>query len=321
MAAALALCSSALAADPAPRSREVDALIREADAAVKRLDVNRARDLWAQVYALKPLTMALCQLGQLDLRLGRLEEAAAELSKCVEQMPAPTNAVERRRYEVRQADLAAVRQRVAEIHLLAPPDAARLLLNGKEVKAGSPIYVAPGQHEVTVTGRHGQVARTLVKVAAGESRNISLSFESPPGAAAPRARPPARVTAAPARIAQAPARSGPKPWIVGTGAAVSTALLVTGIGLHLAANASDNEAVARVAQVGDEQLLPSSPEFRQVYDEATAANTRANLLHGFGSGALIAGAVAGAATLIYVVLPHDTEIRARAAGAEVTIAW
>ncbi|WP_437971097.1 hypothetical protein WMF04_18205 [Sorangium sp. So ce260] len=288
---------------------------------MKRLDIDRARALWAQVYALKRSTMALCQLGQLDLRLGRLEEAAAELSRCVEQMPAPTNAVERRRNEVRRADLAAARQRVAEIHLLAPADAVTLLLDGKEVKAGSPIYVAPGQHELIATGRHGQVAHRLVKLAAGESRGISLSFESQPGAAAPEVRPPARTTAAPARVAPTPARSGPKPWIVGTGAAASAALLVTGIGLHLGANASDNEAAARVAQISDEKLLPSSPQFRQVYGEATAANTRANLLHGFGSAALIAGAAAGAATLIYIVLPHDAEIRARAAGAEVTVAW
>jgi hypothetical protein len=36
---------------------------------------------------------------------------------------------------------------------------------------------------------------------------------------------------------------------------------------------------------------------------------------------LIAGAIAGAATLVYVVLPHNAEIRARTAGAEVKVAW
>src|SRR4051794_28817406 len=74
------------AAEPPPRSREVQELIGGAETAAKRLDVDRARELWAQVYGLERSTMALCQLGQLDLRLGRLEDAAMELSTCIEQM-------------------------------------------------------------------------------------------------------------------------------------------------------------------------------------------------------------------------------------------
>ncbi|WP_234023358.1 hypothetical protein [Sorangium cellulosum] len=161
------------AAEPPPRSREVEALIQEAEEAAKRLELARARALWARVNALEPSTMAVCQLGVFDLRLDRLAEAAAEFSTCVEQMPAPTSDIERRRYEVRRADLAAVRQRVAELQVSAPPGTARLVVSGKQVSAGRPVFVVPGQHEVTATGKQGQVAHALVKVTAGEATSCS----------------------------------------------------------------------------------------------------------------------------------------------------
>lgn len=321
-AAAIAafVCLQAHAAEP-PRSSEVERLIREADAAVQDLDIDRARELWAQVYALEPSTMALCQLGQLDRRLGRLEEAAAELTRCVEQMRAPTNAVERRRYEVRRADLAAVRQRVAEVRLLAPPGTTQVLLDGKEVKPGIPIYVAPGQHQIAVLGQRGQVGHRLAKVDAGESRDVLLSFDHEPGASASTASETTPVAPVPAQLDPTAARARPVPWIVAAGAAASVALLFAGAGFHLSANGADDEVAAKTAKMREEQLLPSSPQFERLYDEATAANERANLFHGVGTGVLIAGVLAGAATVVYVALPRSTEIRASMAGAEVKIAW
>ncbi|WP_437755302.1 hypothetical protein [Sorangium sp. So ce1389] len=306
-AAALALVlasafpAQAVAADPPPRSREVQQLIEEAEKAAKRLDLARARELWARVNELEPSTMAVCQLGVFDLRLGRLEEAAAELSTCVAQMPTPTNDVERRRHEVRRADLAAVRQRVAELHVSAPPGTARLLVDGREVRAGGPVFVAPGQHEVTATGKQGQLARALVKVTAGQSRRVALAFEAP-------------------KAASTPARAR-NPWTIGAGAAASAALLGAGVGLHLAGDAAENETAAKVSRLSDGSMLPSSAQFRKTYDEAHAANTRAGLFHGFGSAALVVGAALGAATVVYVVWPRKAELRTRGAGAEVKLVW
>ncbi|XYI00195.1 hypothetical protein ACMHYB_10780 [Sorangium sp. So ce1128] len=288
--------------------------MQEAEKAAKRLEIARARDYWAQIYALDPTPMAICQLGQYDLRLDRLEQAEEELSKCVEQMPAPTNDLERRRYEVRHADLAAVRQRLAELQVSAPPDTARILVDGRELSAGGRVFVAPGQHEVTATGKHGQVARALVKVAAGDSRHVSLTFEVPKSS-------PAR-SRAPARVAPASARSRRNPWIIGTGAAGSVALLGAGVGLHLASDAAERETAAKVSRLHDGSMLPSSARFSEVYDEANAANTRANVFRGLGTAALITGAALGAATVVYVVFPRGkAEIRTRAGGAELKLVW
>ncbi|AUX20877.1 hypothetical protein SOCEGT47_013530 [Sorangium cellulosum] len=305
----------AAAADPPPRSRKVQELIDEAEKAARRLDLDRARELWAQIYTLEPSTMALCQLGQFDRRLGRLEEAAEELSTCVEQMPAPANDVERRRYEVRHADLAAVRQRVAELHVSPPPGTARLLVDGKQVSTGGGrVFVAPGQHEVTAMGKQGQVAHALVKVAAGKSAHVSLAFEAP--------TPSAASAPVPAPVAPPPARFRPNPWIIGTGAAASAALLGAGVVLHLAGDAAESEAAAKVARMTDGSMRPSSAQFRRFHDDAHAADTRASLFRGFGSAALVAGAAVGAATVVYVVFTRgQAEIRPRAAGAEVKLVW
>jgi hypothetical protein len=45
------------------------------------------------------------------------------------------------------------------------------------------------------------------------------------------------------------------------------------------------------------------------------------LMRLLGTSALIAGAAAGAATLVYVWLPNDTQIRVAAHGAEVRVRW
>lgn len=292
------------AAEPPPRSREVQELIDEAEKAAKRLELARARELWARVNAIAPSTMAVCQLGQFDLRLDRLEEAAAELEACVEQMPAPTDDIERRRYEVRHADLAAVRQRVAELDVSPPPGTARLLVDGREVSAGSPVFVAPGQHEVTAIGEQGQVVRALVKVAARQSRRVPLPhFEA---------------AKAPATSARDPSRD---PWIITAGAAASVTLLGAGVWLRVAGDFAERETSAKMARLSDGSMAPSSAQFREVYDEANAVDSRASLLHGFGTAALVAGAALGAATVAYVVWPRKAEIRPRCVGAEVRLVW
>ncbi|WP_437719417.1 hypothetical protein WMF45_25290 [Sorangium sp. So ce448] len=302
LAAVLASTFQAAAADPPPRAREVQELIDEAEKAAKRLELARARDLWARVNALEPSTMAVCQLGVFDLRLERIEKAAEELTACVEQMPEPTNDVERRRYEVRRADLAAVRQRVAELHVSAPRGTARILVDGRKVSEGRSVFVAPGQHEVTATGPQGQEARAAVKVAEGESQHVSLAFKTTKAAAS------------------APAQARNR-WIIGSGAAASAALLGAGAGLHVAGDFAGRETVAKVARLNDGSMLHSSAEYRQIYDEADAADTRASLFRGLGSAALVAGAALGAATIVYVVWPRKAEIRPRGAGAEVTLVW
>ncbi|WP_438033586.1 hypothetical protein [Sorangium sp. So ce204] len=315
----LVLASQVHAADPPPRSPELQELFRLADAAMKRADAAGARAYWAQINYLEPTTAALCQLGQLDLRIGRWDAAANELSLCVEQMPAPKNDAERRFYEVRHADFAAARGHVGEIRVLPPPRSTRSLVDGKEVEATRSVYVLPGQHEITATGPQGEIARALVKVAAGDSLSVPLTFDARPAAAVAKAH------AVPARISPKLRESsdGPKPWLVWTGASAAVMGLAVGVGFHVAADSADDESDSIKESALDGNIPRWDPVYGSLYEEAKSAHERANTLHAIGTAAVIAGAALGAATIVVVALPRRTEVELRARGsyAEVRLAW
>ncbi|WP_129351150.1 tetratricopeptide repeat protein [Sorangium cellulosum] len=173
------------AAEPPPRSKELEALYQQAEAAMKSLDMVEARRLWARILHLDPSTMALCQLGVVDTRLGRWDVAAEELSECAARMPPPKNDLERRRWEVRHADLARVLQEVGVLHIFTAPGVVpeRVLVDGRKVDRADRVYVLPGLHEIVAMAYDGRIARVGVTVKVAESQSVPIVFqriESPP---------------------------------------------------------------------------------------------------------------------------------------------
>lgn len=286
-----------------PRSPRVAALVREAEAALDRLDVARARDLWAQIYDLERSTVGICQLGQLDRRLGRWVDAAEELTRCVQEMRPPATPQERRLHDTRHADLAATRRQVAELHVFAPAGAAPVLVDGRLVDEAGRIYVEPGQHEVTAVLPDGRKARSTVRVTAGTSRAVLLSPE--PAALRPVASPPARPAGAPAQPTASPA-----PWLLYAGSAASGAFLVSGIVLHIVASLEDSA-------LQTEMCKPRSAGNPKLLEDLHAIEVQQHI----STAALVAGTALGAATLVVALLPNGAQIRARRAGAEVHFSW
>ncbi|WP_437956096.1 hypothetical protein WME76_32185 [Sorangium sp. So ce119] len=283
----------------------MEALLREAEAALDRLDIARGRDLWAQIYDVERSTVGICQLGQLDRRLGRWVDAAEELTRCVQEMRPPATTTEQRLHDTRHADLAAARREVAQLRVFAPAGAAPVLVDGRLVDESGQIYVAPGQHEVAAALPDGRKARSTVHVTAGESRAVLLSPE--PAALRKGAPPQARPAGAPARPAAPPA-----PWLLYAGSAASGAFLVSGIVLHIVASVEDSA-------LRDEMCKPHSDiedagAFRR---EQHAVELKQHL----STAALVAGTALGAATLVVAVLPSGAQVRASAGGAEVRFSW
>ncbi|WP_437576404.1 hypothetical protein [Sorangium sp. So ce887] len=289
-----------------------------------RLDIARARELWAEVYEIERSNVAMCTLGQLDARMGRWADAMVELSQCVDQMPAPRTKQQRSLYEQRHADLARARRRVGEVVLVPPPGVVGMLVNGRGVKDGRRVYVAPGQHEVTAVGEDGQVARTSVKVEAGESKPVPLTFDkpapedraqAPKGAPGPRAPGPA----APKAPHQGAARPGADFRIVATGAMASAGLLVTGAVFLQSAQGYEQESTA--AGYHAQTMSKLDPAFQPDYNEIIDTAASGKLMSLLGTSSLIVGAAACVATLVYVWLPNDTQIRVATHGAEVRVRW
>ncbi|WP_437575382.1 hypothetical protein [Sorangium sp. So ce887] len=293
----------AFAAPPPPRSPRVVALIREAEAALERLDIARARDLWAQIYDIERSTVGICQLGQLDRRLGRWVDAVVELTRCVQEMRPPATPEEQKLYETRHADLAAVRLEVAQLRVFAPAGAAPVLVDGRLVDESGQIYVAPGQHEVTARLPGGRTARSTVHVTAGESLAVLLSPE--PASVRSVAPPQATPAGTPARPAGLPA-----PWLLYTGSAASGAFLVSGIVLHIVASLEDSALRAEMCK----------PEWEENGETRSAMHAIDAKQH-ISTAALVAGSSLGAATLVVAVLPSGPQVRAIAGGAEVRFTW
>ncbi|WP_437809608.1 hypothetical protein [Sorangium sp. So ce1078] len=279
------------------------ALVREAEAALDRLDIALARDLWAQIYDLERSTVAICQLGQLDRRLGRWVDAAGELTRCVQEMRPPATPMERRLHDTRHADLAATRRQVAELRVFAPAEAAPVLVDGRLVDEAGRIYVEPGQHEVTAVLPDGRKARSTVRVTAGESRAVLLSPE--PAGLHPVAPPPARPAGAPARPAAPPA-----PWLLYAGSATSGAFLTTGIVLHIVASLEDSALRDEMCKADWEETEAARRAMRAI-----------DVKQHISTAALVAGSALGAATLVVALLPSGAQVRASAGSAEVRFSW
>lgn len=139
-------------ADPPPlRSLAVKELFADADRAVDQLDIARARELWAQVYQLEPSTAAICQIGQLDRRLDRVEEAAAELCQCIHELRAPRDERERLLWDQRHADFVAVKQRLGALTVNVSDPKSEVIVDGRRAGLAPlkcPVFVAPGEHRV-----------------------------------------------------------------------------------------------------------------------------------------------------------------------------
>ncbi|MGK3985766.1 hypothetical protein WME99_22150 [Sorangium sp. So ce136] len=286
-----------------PRSPRVAALVREAEAALDRLDIALARDLWAQIYDLERSTVGICQLGQLDRRLGRWVDAAEELTRCVQEMRPPATPQERRLHDTRHADLAATRRQVAELRVFAPAGAAPVLVDGRLVDETGRIYVEPGPHEVTAVLPDGRKARSTVRVAAGKSRAAVLSPE--PASLHPIAPPPVVRAGAPAQPA-APS----SPWLLYAGSAASGAFLVSGVVLHIVASLEDSSLRTEMCKADWEET-----------EAARRAMLAIDVKQHISTAALVAGSALGAATLVVALLPSGTQVRASAGGAEVRFSW
>ncbi|WP_437763565.1 hypothetical protein WME77_36855 [Sorangium sp. So ce764] len=322
--------AAARAAAPPERSRPVKELIREAEAAEARLDIARARALWAVVHEIDRSNVAVCAMGQLDARMDRWAQAVVELSQCVDEMPAPRTEEERSLYERRHADLARAQARVGEVVLVPAPGIVGMLVNGGGVKHGSSrVHAPPSQHEVTAVGGDGHVARATVKVGAGESKPVPLTFDepakpalaledrakAPEGAPEPRAPRPA----APKGPPQGVARPGPDLGTIVMGALSSAGLLAASAVCTRSAQRLEQEAKAAEVHEGKPRIAGATPppDSGASIDDPPSAK----LMRVLGTGALLAGATAGVGTLLYVVLPNDTQIAAGTAGVGVSVRW
>ncbi|WP_437285712.1 PEGA domain-containing protein [Sorangium sp. So ce406] len=297
-------------------------LERSADRAVAEGQLAKARDLWLQVWQLAPSEKAACNVGQLAFRVGDMTRAAEFLALCLERTPAPRSGAERERYASRALDLARVKQEVGALTFAVPPG-AQLSIDGRPVgqaPLGREVYVEPGSHRVRAA--LGAAAKeTTVEVRAGEARLLVIDLAPPapvggvaPAApvgaeqATPRAPAPAGL---PGAAGLAPGSEGPATALVLLGGAATAGCITLGAIFLAEANGHQrrfDELLAR--NHGGYRIAGAELQRAQsAYGAMGRAEERAAI-------ALTAGALLGAGTLIYALLPRSRGPRVTAAGTQ-----
>lgn len=209
-----------------------ESLFRDARAAMKAGDPERACPLFAESYRLDPAHGTLFNLGVCEQQRGKLASAWAAFRKLVDVAPA-----EDERVAEATARLGAMERDIPRLRLSLsqplPPDHA-LELDGVTLGPGALsglLRVDPGRHELRVV-HAGEARRVLaLDVAVGQT----LSYELEPVTAPPRAAPSAPVRPEPPgrEERRPPPRPASAPYAaytaLGFGGAGVTASLVLGV--------------------------------------------------------------------------------------------
>ena len=240
-ALALGAGSSNAFAQPAPTPEEVQqAQIRwgEGKVAFDAGNYEAARIAFKQAFTVFPHPAFLQNLGEAELRTGRLVEAARHLSEYLRSVSNSGSPAQR---DMARKSLQKASARLGSLVIETNVVDAEVRVDdetvGRSPLGSAPWFVEPGRHTVAVRREGYQDAVQTVDVSVGPAKNVSVTVQPIAGAGAPpsaAASPPASASRAeaPAAVAgSAPERRSS----TGESTSVSgrTAVLVTGGGLAL----------------------------------------------------------------------------------------
>lgn len=233
----LLVCPLALAEPSAADRESARAQMKEGDAAAAKKDWATARRAYAEAHRIMGLPSTGRELSRAEEGLGHFLEAkdACEIVARSKPSAGEPAAFESARKEC-QGVVSALDKRIATLKIQvkgAGAEAAKITLDGNTFPGPTALRRAnPGEHELLATATDGGVVRQMVKVADGETKDVTLDLAgavktdaapAPPPPAASTATPPAATTAAPP--ASPPPPPPPEPASSNT-----TAFVLLGVG-------------------------------------------------------------------------------------------
>lgn len=274
---------------------------------------DEARVKFVQAWAALKRPSVLFNLARAEQLAGRLAEAAREYRAYL-RLTDP---------KIPERDRDEVRTRLAEVDaqlgrfVVSVPAGARVTIDGETIEdaaLGDPVSVPPGLHEVRASSA-GKTRSVDVLAVAGETKNVTLTFDelapsAKSSAAAPAVHPGAAPSAASADLGAAPPAARERarsPWpVVGwSGVALGVVAASVGVGFA-AASFSDADERDRLRSDPSSSQCPS-PTLALCADLKDAAESRAanaNRAYAFGAAGAVLGA-AGAAILLLRVGTSD----------------
>lgn len=251
----------------------------------------------------------LLYVARTQAKLGRLLAAKGTYAKVIAEPLAPYAPAE---FFAAQSDakteLVGLVRRIPYLSVHAASGVGSLVLDGQPVSEGAKIAVDPGDH--TLSGQTDTAAslQRKVRVAEGESKEVTLELAPAPLATATEPEP-SGDSAGPAVVPDATAATGepgahrgiPKATVVAYGGAVA-GLLITGIfgGLTLATKGDYDRAF---------NAFPQDPK---KINAAADKGATFGLVTDIGLAVLVAGAAVG--TIVWVVASRSPAKRAGASG-------
>lgn len=287
VALALTLPTLDAAAEKLDRDR-ADELVTTGKQHVEAGEFGRARDAFAEAYALYSAPETACELGAAEVEVGEHLSAASHLDVCLAQAAAgsPSRARGETAFPKAKASIGVVtiltHQSVE--HDPSPPkplDGCVVFIDGAEqpsVARGAALYVLPGTHQVRAEQFGYKGAGTILALKAGEETTINLTLESP---APPRKR--SSPSFAPAIVAFA---------LGGVGAGVGIGFLVY--------NSDQNEAAEKLGR-GRHCKTSEDPACADIAEAQSDANDAGNVAVGtFAAAGVAAGT--GAILLYWAIV-------------------
>lgn len=242
-------------------------------------------------------------LGEVELKIGQVREAAEHLAYSLRQFP-PTGKDTLRKQIQRFYDEA--RKEVVAIRVRANIDGAQILLNGQPIGQSpmpNEIYANPGRSTIEARMFGHEPAIATVESAKGWSEEIVLTLK--PKKEEPVAKPGGAVGAG-----GAGAGAGGRGFLEGkhsaiwiSGAGVAGASLILGIVATAVANGKSTDADAKLSELTALNLPCSDPRVAtrcvEQRDTLASQSTWSNV----AVSAFVVGGVAAAATAAYIFWP------------------
>lgn len=315
---------------PEPRAKETSA--QDAQASKDEAEMSQLRAAWE----LKRKPITICNLGRVELEMGKARDAAESLSTCLRVLPQDERAIIGGTVE---RELKKARAQVGALSVEANVPGAQIVVDGKvagTIPLNDPMFLDPGRYGVEVRAPGYEPEAKIAQLGAGswllmrmvlEPAEIEVApgpKEQPAPASAPKTVEKAPVPAlspAPAGVARRPLDAPPAPRREAEGEKkpVNTALLIAGFSLGIVGTAAG--AIGFVAAAGARKDAEAGwqsvydawydepcvmPEYRVNCDELKSTGANASTFTAVGVGGVLM-ATAGGALFVYELVRSSSQ--------------
>jgi hypothetical protein len=272
---------------------------------------EKARELFAEAFRLKPHVQIALNLGQAEFKVGKHRDAAEHLSYFLREATEIEPGDRKKTEEL----LEQAKARVGTLRITARPDGAEIRIDGVSVTPAAlkgEVFVEPGVHLVEARRAQYEPTQVTRDVGAGwrEQIELRLTKVEPQKVELPLVVPPPSAQ-----------EGGPNKTVVVVGGVVAGLAAAAGIGLTVGAKVKLDERLEAEQSCKGQRECPKYDAAESVrFNFAIAAIT-----------SYIAAGVLGAGTLTYVLASPSAKSKSTAradlllgpgtAGATVTLTW